>query len=131
MLNIFFVVAVFISLIGSVADAPFVAEQINMRIKSFDIIRTNQEESGAVTGEVSDSHCEFKHMESMKSAEDCVLHCLRDGAKPVLIDREKRVVYRLDEEGQKQAQKFAGQRVKASGHVMENMIHVEKIERAK
>lgn len=86
--------------------------------------------NNSVIGEISDSRCRFKHMDGMESDEKCVQHCRVGGAKTVLIDPAKNLVYTLDAEGEKEAAKFAAQRVRVTGHLMNTMIHVEKIEAA-
>ena len=130
MRKIFFVITLILSMLDASIATP-IAQQPTGIERHPSANRKHQEPSGAaVNGEISDSHCRFKHMGGMDSNETCVLHCLSNRAKLVLADREKRVIYTLDEEGQKQARKFAGRRVKVTGHVMETMIHVEKIEAA-
>jgi hypothetical protein len=96
----------------------------------FGVDRLNRSLSDSVVGEISDSHCRFKHMDGMESDETCVHHCRASGGKAVLIDRENNLVYTLDAEGEKQAAKYAAKRVRMTGHVMDKMIHVEKIEAA-
>ena len=81
-----------------------------------------------VVGYVSDSACGLKHMEGM-GEKDCVLACAKNG-KIVLADRDNKTVYELDEEGQKKAGAFAGQKVKVTGHLTGRSIHVMKVEAA-
>ncbi len=90
----------------------------------------NAATGATVTGHISDSHCKFKHMSGMQDEQTCVEHCLDNGAKTVLVDHDQKKVFNLDSEGQKLARKFAARRVIISGHIMEEMIHVEKIEEA-
>ncbi len=97
-------------------------------LANFGASRQSDVSGDTVTGQISDSHCRFRHMNGMESEETCVHHCLGNGAKIVLVDPEKTAVYTLDEQGEKLARKFAARRVRVSGHVMENMIHVETIE---
>jgi hypothetical protein len=123
-----FILAIILSLLSAAYAGP--THRQSTRNIFHSIFFQDYTASGdAVIGVISDSHCKFKHMDGMESAA-CVHHCQSTGAKIVLIDREKNTVYTLDEEGQKTAQKFAGQKVKVTGHVMESMIHVEKIEAA-
>ncbi|HWW77856.1 MAG TPA: hypothetical protein VNZ44_20800, partial [Pyrinomonadaceae bacterium] len=86
--------------------------------------------SGEVTvvGYISDSACGLKHMEGMDDTE-CVLACAKNG-KLVLADRENKKVYELDEGAQAKAKEFANKKVKITGHLMGQGIHVMKIEPA-
>lgn len=90
----------------------------------------NKFSGDSVTGEISDSHCLFNHMDGMKSDADCINHCRLGEAKAVLIERVNNRVFALDPEGEIQAAKFAARRVRIFGHVMEKMIHVERIDAA-
>lgn len=128
MKKIFFISTIILTMLGIANAVP--AHRHFTGNETGHAVFHKSEEGDGVTGEISDSHCRFKHMDGMESAEVCVHHCQGTGAKVVLIDREKNLVYTLDEEGQKTALKFAGRKVKVTGHVMESMIHVEKIEAA-
>ncbi len=88
------------------------------------------ETAGEVTvvGHVSDSACGLKHMEGMGEAE-CVLACAKEG-RFVLADRENKVVYELDEGAREKVEKFAGRKVRITGHLTGKSIHVMKIEAA-
>jgi hypothetical protein len=89
-----------------------------------------KEAAGEVTvvGYVSDSACGLKHMEGMGETE-CVLACAKEG-KFVLADRENKIVYELDEGAREKVEKFAGRKVRVSGHLMGKSIHVMKVEPA-
>ena len=84
-----------------------------------------------VTGFVSDSHCGLKHdMEGMDE-KTCALHCaVQGGGQFVLADRDGKVIYTLDKDGQDKAREFAGQKVKVTGQVTGKSIRVAKIEAA-
>jgi hypothetical protein len=129
MKKILFGAAIILSLLNVSIASP-AGDQAPTGVGAGFAVSRQSDESGdtAVTGKISDSHCRFKHMDGMESEETCVHHCLGNGAKIVLVDREKTAVYTLDEQGEKLARKFAAQRVRVSGHVMDNMIHVETIE---
>ena len=133
MKKIFIVIAIILSMLDASIATPIgqSANRVEAATAAISGAGNNEHSSAEVTGEISDSHCRFKHMGGMESDETCVLHCLAGPAKLVLADREKRVIYTLDEEGQKEARKFAGRKVRITGHVMETRIHVEKIEAAK
>ncbi|MCA1577123.1 MAG: DUF5818 domain-containing protein [Acidobacteria bacterium] len=81
-----------------------------------------------LTGYISDASCGLKHMEGMNE-KDCTLMCARNG-KFVLADRDKKVVYQLDDAGQKKAPEFAGQKVKVTGRLSGKRIRVTAIEAA-
>jgi hypothetical protein len=81
-----------------------------------------------IIGYISDASCGLKHMEGMNE-KDCTLMCARNG-KFVLADRDKKVVYQLDEAGQKKAPEFAGQKVKVTGRLTGKRIRVISIEAA-
>lgn len=87
-------------------------------------------EAGEVTvvGYVSDSACGLKHMEGMDDTE-CVLACAKNG-RFVLADRENKKVYELDDKAQQEAKEFANKKVKVTGHLTGQSIHVMKIEAA-
>src|SRR5688500_18655304 len=63
-----------------------------------------------VIGYVSDSSCGLEHMAGMNE-KDCTLMCVKNG-KFVLADRDRKIVYQLDQAGQEKAHEFAGQKVK-------------------
>ena len=81
-----------------------------------------------VVGYISDSACGLKHMEGMDDTE-CVLACAKNG-RFVLADRENKKVYELDEQAQVKAKGFANKKVKVTGHLVGQGIHVMKIEPA-
>jgi hypothetical protein len=81
-----------------------------------------------IIGFISDASCGLKHMEGMNE-KDCTLMCARNG-KFVLADRDKKVVYQLDDAGQKKAPEFAGQKVKVTGRLSGKRIRVTSIEAA-
>ena len=89
-----------------------------------------KEAAGEVTvvGYVSDFACGLKHMEGMGEAE-CVLACAKEG-KFVLADRENKIIYELDEGAREKVEKFAGRKVRVTGHLMGKSIHVMKVEPA-
>ena len=78
------------------------------------------------TGYISDASCGLKHMEGM-SEKDCTLMCARNG-RFVLADREKKIVYQLDDAGQKKAPECAGQKVTVKGRLSGKRIRVTSIE---
>ncbi|MDQ1640100.1 MAG: hypothetical protein QOF62_3439 [Pyrinomonadaceae bacterium] len=82
-----------------------------------------------IVGFISDNHCGLKHMDGMESDKACVLMCVANG-KFVLADRDQKKVYQLDDTGQQKAREFAGQKVKVTGRVTGNTIHVTTIEAA-
>ena len=86
--------------------------------------RTAEEKT--FTGYISDASCGLKHMEGMNE-KDCTLMCARNG-RFVLADREKKVVYQLDDAGQKKAPEFAGQKVTVKGRLSGKRIRVTSIE---
>jgi hypothetical protein len=79
-------------------------------------------------GYISDASCGLKHMEGMNER-DCTLMCARNG-RFVLADRDQKVVYELDDAGQKKAPEFAGQKVKVKGRLSGKRIRVTSIEAA-
>ena len=86
--------------------------------------RTAEEKT--FTGYISDASCGLKHMEGMNE-KDCTLMCARNG-RFVLADRDKKVVYQLDDAGQKKAPEFAGQKVTVKGRLNGKRIRVTSIE---
>ena len=87
-----------------------------------------KESEVTVVGYVSDSVCGLKHMEGMDDTE-CVLACAKNG-KFVLADRDNKKVYELDEGAREMVEKFAGLKVRVTGHLMDGKLHVMKIEAA-
>ena len=79
-------------------------------------------------GFISDASCGLQHMDGMNER-DCTLMCAKNGSF-VLADREKKIVYQLDEAGQKKAPEFAGQKVKVKGRLVGKRIRVSSIELA-
>jgi hypothetical protein len=89
------------------------------------------------TGEITDSLCakagsHEQMMQDMKSMgrdkATCAAKCIQLGAKYVLYDSSKGVVYKLDD--QDKAEKFAGRKVRVSGTLEEKAIKVASIEAA-
>jgi hypothetical protein len=93
-------------------------------------VKTEKKENGEVTivGYISDSACGLKHMDGMGEIE-CVIACAKEG-KYVLADREKKIVYDLDDGARAKVEKFAGQKVRITGHLMGKSIHVMSVEAA-
>jgi hypothetical protein len=99
-----------------------------------------KEKSGGDTaqtfsGEIMDSLCakdgsHEKMMDEMKSMgrdkNTCAIKCSQLGAKYVLFDADKKVIYALDDQGKAEA--FAGQKVRVLGTLAKNKIKVENIE---
>ena len=81
-----------------------------------------------LVGHISDAACGLQHMAGMNE-KDCTLMCVKNG-KFVLADRDRKVVYQLDQTGQEKAQEFAGQKVIVKGRVTGNTIRVTTIEAA-
>lgn len=88
--------------------------------------RSRTAEEKTLVGYISDASCGLKHMEGMND-KDCTLMCARNG-RFVLADRDQKVVYELDDAGQKKAPEFAGQKVKVKGRVNGKRIRVTSIE---
>ena len=65
-----------------------------------------------------------------KAARACTLMCVKQGGKFVLFNKEKKVVYMLDD--QEKPEEFAGQNVKVTGTYdkKSKTIHVASIEAA-
>jgi hypothetical protein len=91
---------------------------------------TEKKKESTVVGFISDSHCGLKHMDGMGDEKACTLKCVEGGGQFVLADREGKVVYTLDKDGQNKAKEYAGQKVKVTGHVTGKSIHVTSIEAA-
>lgn len=81
-------------------------------------------------GYIGDSQCGLKHPMKMGDAKACTLKCIDMGGKFILADRDRKVVYNLDKDGQEKAREFAGQKVKVTGRVTGKTIHVTSIESA-
>lgn len=89
------------------------------------------------SGEVMDDLCakdksHAKMMEEMKSMGNdpvvCSKKCVQLGAKYVLYDRQKDVIYPLAD--QDKAEEFAGHKVRISGTIEKKKIKIVKIESA-
>ncbi len=81
-----------------------------------------------LVGFISDSSCGLQHMAGMDD-EACTLMCAKNG-KIVLADRERKIVYDLDQNGQQRAREFAGKKVKIKGRLAGKTIRVTSIEAA-
>ncbi len=90
--------------------------------------RTKTSAARTVIGYISDSSCGLEHMAGMNE-KDCTLMCVKNG-KFVLADRDRKVVYQLDQAGQEKAREFAGQKVKITGRISGKTIRVTAIEAA-
>lgn len=90
--------------------------------------RTKATATKTVIGYISDSSCGLQHMAGMNE-KDCTLMCAKNG-KFVLADRDRKIVYQLDQAGQEKAREFAGQKVKITGRVTGKTIRVTAIEAA-
>lgn len=90
--------------------------------------RTKATADRTVIGYISDSSCGLQHMAGMNE-KDCTLMCAKNG-KFVLADRDRKIVYQLDQAGQEKAREFAGQKVKITGRVTGKTIRVTAIEAA-
>jgi Protein of unknown function (DUF5818) len=89
------------------------------------------------TGEITDSLCakagsHDQMMQDMKSMgrdkASCTIKCIQLGAKYVLFDASKGVVYTLDD--QEKAGRLAGHKVRVSGTLKKQSIKVMNIEAA-
>lgn len=90
-------------------------------------------------GEIYDGPCakagSHTAMEEMMDAQGdpkkCTLECVRMGAKFVLYDAAKKIIYQLDD--QQKPREFAAQKVKVTGTYdpATKTIHLETIEAAK
>jgi hypothetical protein len=72
----------------------------------------------AYTGEITDSACAGSHAalmskEGIKATKDCVLYCVKNGAKFVLYITSTKTVYNLDD--QEKPQEYAGEKVTIVG----------------
>jgi len=90
--------------------------------------RTKTTVTKSVVGFISDSSCGLEHMAGMNE-KDCTLMCAKNG-KFVLADRDRKIVYQLDQAGQEKAREFAGQKVKITGRIAGKTIRVTAIEAA-
>ncbi len=92
-----------------------------------------------ITGEIMDSSCakmgshemmEKEHKMPANAASDkaCTLACVKAGATYVLYDASTKTAYQLDD--QKKPEQFAGEKVKVTGTVNNDTIHVAKIAKA-
>src|ERR1019366_8260075 len=89
------------------------------------------------TGEIMDSACAkagnhdaMINSGKMKDAKSCTMGCVKAGAKYVLYDSSKKMVYALDD--QTKPADFAGGKVKVMGTLNKatNMIHVTDVNAA-
>jgi Protein of unknown function (DUF5818) len=89
------------------------------------------------TGEITDTLCakagsHDQMMQDMKSMgrdkTSCTQKCIQLGAKYVLFDASKGIVYNLDD--QDRAEKLAGRKVRVSGILQKKSIKVTSIEAA-
>lgn len=74
----------------------------------------------AYTGEITDSacaaadsHAAIMSKEGIKASKDCVLYCVKNGAKFVLYIASTKTVYNLDD--QEKTQDYAGEKVTIVG----------------
>jgi len=79
-----------------------------------------------LVGYISDGSCGLKHMAGMDD-QACTLMCAKNG-KFVLADRERKIVYDLDQNGQQRAREFAGKKVNIKGRHAGKTIRVTSIE---
>lgn len=98
--------------------------------------KAKKAKSKVFVGEIYDSACAAKGTHEAMApmmgvkADDhkqCTLKCVDIGAKFVLLDAAKKVVYELDD--QQKPKEFAGEKVKVTGTLAADSktIHVEKI----
>jgi len=87
------------------------------------------------TGEIMDDLCakDKSHEGMMEQMKDmgrdpvaCTKKCIEMGAHYVLYDRQKDVVYKID--NQEKAEPFAGKVVRVSGTVQKNKLKIDTIE---
>ncbi|MBZ5515672.1 MAG: hypothetical protein LAN62_12690 [Acidobacteriia bacterium] len=76
-------------------------------------------------GNISDDMCGLKHEMAGKTSAECTLECVKMGGKYVLADTVNRKVYKLSD--QERPQQFAGQKVKVTGTLQGDTIHVASI----
>lgn len=76
------------------------------------------------TGEISDSMCGLKHM-MPGGAKACTEECVKGGAKYVLADQAAKKVYKLSD--QVKPKQFSGEKVKVTGTLSGDTIHVTSI----
>ena len=91
----------------------------------------NGDQDSQVTGEsfsgvITDSHCGAKHAPKLnKSPADCARACVRNGARYVLVDGDKKYVLSGSDE---ELEKFAGERVTLFGTLDGDTIRITSVE---
>jgi hypothetical protein len=97
----------------------------------------------AFQGEIMDSVCaqagshdDVERNTGITDSEDCVLHCVKDGAQLVLRDSATGTSYRLESGGaifdENRLAEFAGQKVRIVGSLDENahlIWHIQSVQR--
>lgn len=91
---------------------------------------------GTVNGVISDSMCKGDHTAMIKGghgtdAASCTNKCVKEGNKPVLVDKKDKIVYTFS--NGKLARPFAGKSVSVTGHIDSDtkVIHIHQIKAIK
>jgi hypothetical protein len=93
-------------------------------------MQANASADTSIVGYISDSTCGLKHMSGMGDDKSCTLACVKGESKFVLVDRDHKKVYRVDNADQEKAREFAGQQVKVTGTLSGKTLKVTAIEAA-
>ena len=108
------------------ATAVLAAGTVQDRQLLHDAGQDSPGEGPSYAGVITDTHCGAKHAPKLdKSPADCARACVRNGARYVLVDGDKRyfLAGSTDEVG-----KFAGERVTVFGSLDGETIHVTSVE---
>lgn len=109
---------------GVVAIMAFVSVGAARQAKTSDGAKSQDAKATTLAGKISDSHCGAgKH--SMKTPEECVAACVKDGQYVFVGDKDK--VYKIANQKLPELAKFAGKDVELTGTVKEDTITVTKI----
>jgi hypothetical protein len=101
----------------------------------FGLAQAGLAQTQTVSGEIMDDLCakDKSHEGMMEQMKDmgrdpavCTKKCIEMGAHYVLYDRQKDVVYKID--NQEKAEPFAGKVVRVSGTVQKNKLKIDTIE---
>ena len=99
------------------------------------VVQAGLAQSQTLSGEIMDDLCakDKSHEGMMEQMKDmgrdpvaCTKKCVDMGAHYVLYDRQKDVVYKID--NQEKAEPFAGKLVRVSGTVQKNKLKIDTIE---
>jgi hypothetical protein len=85
--------------------------------------------AATMTGYISDSHCQAKHMDGSEKSAKCVAACIKGGSDAVFVDAKDSKVYKITDKSK--VMDYLGKKVKVDAAVEGDTVTVNSVEAAK